>query len=118
MSARTLSRDMEELRSYKKDRDTYDKHEPVLRELLKFVADPSATPKRREEISANISEQLLKAKAETERNGGEMVELPQTGWAVGADGHSERVLATSGESIYKQVGLAIDKMRSVGEHAA
>jgi hypothetical protein len=47
-----------------------------------------------------------------------MVELPQTGWAIGADGHSERVLATSGEAIYKQVEHAIDNVRSVGEHAA
>ena len=118
MSARTLSRDMDELRSFKKGRDKYDKHEPVLRALLKLVADPSVTPKRRSEISTNISEQLLKTTAATKRNGGEMVELPQTGWAIGADGHSERVLATSGEAIYKQVEHAIDNVRSVGEHAA
>ena len=118
MSARTLSRDMDELRSFKKGRDKYDKHEPVLRALLKLVADPSVSPKRRSEISTNISEQLLKTTAATKRNGGEMVELPQTGWAIGADGHSERVLATSGEAIYKQVEHAIDNVRSVGEHAA
>ena len=118
MSARTLSRDMDELRSFKKDRDKYDKHEPVLKALLKLVADPSVTPKRRLEISTNISEQLLKAKAATECNGGEMVELPRTGWAVGTDGHSERVLVTSDEAIYDQVEHAIDTVRSVGEHAA
>ena len=53
-------------------------------------------------------EQVRSAKV---KNGGVPVELPETAWAVGADGHSERVQTTSAETIYEAVD---DSLRQEG----
>lgn len=101
MSTRTLIRDMEEFRHCEKGGK--DKRESIIVLLLKTAADLKRMPKERLELAKRIADGLCALREQMKLNGGRPVELAKVGWAVGADGHSERVLISSEESIYDRV---------------
>lgn len=107
MSERTLRRDMEEFRHCGKGEK--DKRESVIVFLLKEAADPNRTRKERLELAQKIANGLYYLKEQTEMNGGRPLELSKVGWAVGADGKSERVAITTPDAMYDEVGKAFKR---------
>lgn len=97
------SRDMKAFCVFDKKTDRYDKREPVIKTLLELVANPRLTDAERKRASVFTMDQLLKARGLAKDNEGVQQKLPDVKWSVGADGRSERVLATSNESIYDNV---------------
>lgn len=113
---KTISRDMEEFRLYDKENDAYDKREPLIVELLKYAATTEQMELRLKAANG-IKALLAKAAEDTKRNGGEMAELPDTGWVIGADGSSECVPVTSEDSVIDSVDSNLRKDQR-GERAA
>lgn len=115
---KTFGRDIDELCNYDPAKHPYDKRQPHIVRLLKLAADPTVTQDRRLECANMIKQELERASAEANRNGGRMVELPEWGWINGADGGSERVPVASDADIYASVDKALGEGKKVGVHAA
>lgn len=107
--ARTFTRQMEEFTTYDKEKDRYDKREPLIANLLKYLANPNTPQEDRIKTAKGIADLLDQAKQATRRNGGIPVELPESSWSVGEDGKSERVLTVSADTIYDNVDNNLGK---------
>ena len=100
---KSFSRDIDAFCKFDPQSDVYDKREPVIAALLKAAANPKYTDAQRKRASLHAMDQLLKARELANENGGIPVNLPDTKFAVGADGRSERVNVSQPDAIYDNV---------------
>jgi predicted RNA-binding Zn-ribbon protein involved in translation (DUF1610 family) len=105
VTPKQFTRDMMAFCSYDRKTDVYDKREPVIAALLKAAANPKYTDAQRRTASKFAMDQLLKARNMAENNGGIPVNLPDVKFAVGADGRSEAVIVTPGDSVYERIAI-------------
>ena len=102
---KTFSRDIDAFCTFDAKSDVYDKREPVIAALLKAAANPKYTDAQRKKASLFAMDQLLKARKLAEENDGFPVNLPEVKFAVGADGRSEAVIVTPGDSVYERIAI-------------
>ena len=104
VNPKAFRRDILAFLTYDTKTDVYDKREPVIATLLRIAADPKKyKDAQRKQASLYAMEQLLKARELADENGGIPVNLPDTKFAVGADGRSERVNVSQPDAIYDNV---------------
>ena len=104
VNPKAFRRDILAFLTYDKNTDVYDKREPVIALLLKIAADPKKyKDAHRKQASLYAMNELLKARKLAEENGGIPVNLGDAKFAVGADGRSEKVIATPPDAIYDSV---------------
>lgn len=117
MCDRSFKRDMQEFRTYDKATDTYDKREPLVTQLIKTAADPTLSTEKRLEIANGIKTLLEQARKAKTANGGRLAELPETAWATGADGRSERVVTASNDAFYATIDRNLAKTDKASDAA-
>ena len=117
MCDRSFKRDMQEFRTYDKATDTYDKREPLVTQLIKTAADPTLSTEKRLEIANGIKTLLEQARKAKTANGGRLAELPETAWATGADGRSERVVTATNDAFYATIDRNLAKTDKASDAA-